>query len=77
MAVVFATEKEIEEEEEKERLLTIGNKEYFSVKDIMKWLPGSATTMKKYIRTGRIRGKKISGKWFVSREDLYIFLGGK
>ena len=77
MVVVFKTEKEMKEEEEKELLLTIGNKEYFSVKDIMKWLPWSATTIKKYIRIGRIGGKKIRGIWFVSREELYNFLGGK
>ncbi|MBA7546313.1 hypothetical protein ES705_38701 [subsurface metagenome] len=77
MKIKLITLKEIEEEEEKGRLITIGHEEYFSVKDIMKWIPWSATTIKKYIRSGKIRGRKISEKWFVSREDLYRYLGGK
>ena len=77
MKIKLVTLKEIEEEEEKGRLIKIENEEYFSVKDIMKWLPWSATTIKKYIRTGKIRGRKIKEKWFVSRADLYRFLGEK
>lgn len=77
MAVVFVTEKEIEEEEEKESILTFENEDYFSVKKLEQWLAWKAWNIRKYVRSGKIRGRKIKGKWFVSREDLYKFLRKK
>ena len=71
------TEKEIQEEEEKNELRVIGDEEYFSVKNIMEWLPVKATTIKKYLRSGKIKGRKIGRTWFVSRANFYNYLGGK
>jgi len=68
---------EIEEEEEKGLLLKILNEEYFGVKELEQWLPWKAWNIRKKIRSSKIRGRKIKGKWFVSREDLYKFLRGK
>ncbi|MBA7538582.1 hypothetical protein ES705_30859 [subsurface metagenome] len=71
------TKKEIEEEEEKGLLLKILNEEYFGVKELEQWLPWKADNIRRFIRTGKIKGRKIKRKWFVSREDLYRFLRGK
>ena len=77
MVVCFAKEKEMKEEEEKGLLLKILNEEYFGVKELEQWLPWKAWTIRKKIRSGEIRGRRIKGKWFVSREDLYNFLRKK
>ncbi|MBA7530427.1 hypothetical protein ES705_22634 [subsurface metagenome] len=77
MKIKLVTLKEIEEEEEKESVLRIKNEDYFSVKKLEQWLAGKAWNIRKYIRSGKVRGRKIKGKWFVSRKDFYRFLEGK
>lgn len=71
------TQKQVDEEEKKNELRVIEDEEYFSVKNIMEWLPVSATTIKKYLRSGKIKGRKIGRTWFVSRANFYNYLGGK
>ncbi|GAJ12064.1 unnamed protein product, partial [marine sediment metagenome] len=50
---------------------------YLTVKDLMEWLPVKATTVKGYLRNGKIQGRKIDQKWYVTRENFYRFLEGK
>jgi len=71
------TEEEIQEYDNKQALRVIGKEEYFSVKNIMEWLPIKATTIKKYLQQGRIRGRKIGKTWYVSKENFYNYLEGK
>jgi hypothetical protein len=75
--VGFSTKEEVEEEEKKYYGIWIEGIEYFGVKQLVGWYPWQGTQIKKYLREGRIRGKKIKGIWFVSREDLYRFLEEK
>ena len=70
------TKGEIDEEEEKGLLIKILNEEYFGVKELEEWLPWKKDNIRRLIRSGKIRGRKIKEKWFVSREDLYRFLNG-
>ena len=74
---VFFSEKEIKEYDNKQALRVIQGEEYFSVKNIMEWLPIKATTVKKYLQQGRIQGRKVGGKWYVSRRNFYNYLEGK
>jgi len=75
--IKFKTLQEIGEEEEKESGIWIKGVEYFGVKKLEQWLSWKAWNIRKYFREGKIRGRKIKEKWFVSREDLYKFLSGK
>jgi len=50
---------------------------YLGMKELEEWLPWKAWTIRKFIRTGRIKGKKIKGNWLVRMKDLYKFLGRK
>ncbi|GAI61165.1 unnamed protein product [marine sediment metagenome] len=50
---------------------------YSGVKELEEWLPCKARNIRKYIQTGRIKGKKIKGNWLVRMKDLYEFLGQK
>ena len=77
MVVGFATEKEIEEEEKKYSGIWIEGIEYFGVKQLVGWYPWKGTQIKKYLREGKIRGRKIKGIWFVSREGLWRVLEKK
>ena len=77
MKTVFMTQKQMEEEEENNRLSARFGIEYFTVKEIMEWIPIKASSLCKYLRKGRIKGRKIGKKWYVTREEFYNYLGGK
>lgn len=51
-------------------------KELYSVKELEKILPITPLTIREYIKKGKIRGQKIGGLWFVSKENLEAFLEG-
>ncbi len=76
LKTAILTKEEVEEEEKKGLFLTIESKEYWDVKGLLEWLPWKAWNIRKFIRTGRIKGRKIGRKWYVNREDLYSFLDG-
>ncbi len=70
------TKKEIEVEDKKYSVVLIEGVEYLDVKGLEQWLPWKKDNIRRLIRSGKIRGRKIKEKWFVSREDLYSFLNG-
>lgn len=69
--------KKIDEEKRGQESTWSKGIEYFDIKELEKWLPWKARTIEKYIRTRKIRGRKVRKKWLVSRADLYRFLEGK
>jgi len=77
MQIAFRTKEEVEEEKKENAGIWIKGVEYFDVKKLEKWLPWKRWNIRRYIRSGKIRGRKIKRVWFVSREELYNFLGGK
>ncbi|GAJ24529.1 unnamed protein product [marine sediment metagenome] len=50
---------------------------YLGMKELEDWLPWKAANIRRLIRTGKIKGKKIKGYWLVRIKDLYKFLGQK
>ena len=54
--------------------ITIRGEKYYLVIDLIKILPLTKNTIRKYIRKGRIRGKKLGKLFYVSNTDLRIFL---
>ncbi len=77
IAVVFKTKEEIEEEEKKYYGIWIEGIEYFDVKKLEEWLPWKAWNIRRFLRIGKIKGRKIKGIWFVRRENLWSFWEGK
>ncbi len=73
---IVSTRKEIEKEGRITSLWVKG-KEYFDPKILEDWLPWKAKTITEYIKSGKIGGKKLGGKWLVTRENLYRFLRGE
>lgn len=49
----------------------------YSVKELEKILPITPLTIRKYIRKGKIKGRKIGKNWYVLKSDLEVFLDGK
>jgi hypothetical protein len=56
--------------------IKIKGEEYYLVPDLIDILPIGVDTIRMYLRTGRIRGKKIGVYWYVSNSDLRRFLDG-
>jgi excisionase family DNA binding protein len=53
------------------------DKKLYSIRDLEKILPITPLTIRKYIREGKIKGHKIGKNWYVIKEDLEVFLGGR
>ena len=71
------TQKQMEEEEENDRLSARFGIEYFTVKEIMEWIPIKESQLCKKLRKGKIKGRKIGKKWYVTRQEFYNYLEGK
>jgi len=52
------------------------NSKLYSIRDLEKILPITPLTIRKYIREGKIKGRKIGKNWYVIKEDLEAFLEG-
>ena len=49
----------------------------YSIKELEKILPITPLTIRAYIRKGKIKGRKIGVNWYVTKEDLEVFLKGR
>jgi len=47
------------------------------VKDLIEILPLTKDSIKLYLRQGKIRGRKIGTRWYVSNSDLRTFLDAR
>ena len=56
-------------------IIMANNEEFLSVRELVDWLPWKDANIRKLIRSGKIKGRKIHTKWYVSRKNLYRFLG--
>jgi len=48
----------------------VGGLTLFDLKELSREIGITETTLRKYLREGKIRGKKIGTKWFVTEEAL-------
>ncbi len=48
----------------------IGNLTLYSIDDLHEILGISKMTLRAYLREGKLRGRKMGGKWFVTEESL-------
>lgn len=51
--------------------------ELFTVRECAELLQVAYRTVQNYIREGRLKGQKIGGRWYFSREELERFLKGE
>jgi excisionase family DNA binding protein len=52
---------------------TVGGLTLFDIKELSQEIGITEVTLRKYLRKGKIRGKKIGTKWFVTEEALKEF----
>ena len=48
----------------------------YSLKEVAKLLDVTERTLHNYIKTGKLKGQKIGGKWKISDENLKKFING-
>jgi predicted site-specific integrase-resolvase len=51
----------------------IKNVTLYSVPELSKRLDVTKVTIRSYLREGKLKGKKIMGKWFIPGEDVIDF----
>ena len=49
----------------------IGDKKFYSVPELAQKLNVTTATIRNYLKQGKLKGKKVMGKWFISDEDLF------
>ena len=57
--------------------IKFGDKKLYSIRELAKILPVTPLTIRKYIREGKIKGHKIGKNWYVTKENLEVFLKGR
>jgi hypothetical protein len=60
----------------KDMVIKVGKKKLYSVKDLSLMLPITPLTIREYIRKGKLKGHKIGKNWYVTKENLSLFLEG-
>jgi predicted site-specific integrase-resolvase len=62
---------------EKEMPKNIAGLNLYDLKEISKKLDVTTSTLRSYIRLGKIKGRKVAGKWLVSDEALRQYFNKK
>ena len=62
---------------DKNGYIWVNGEYYFDVNEMNKLYPLSKETIKKYLRSGEINGKKIMGVWLVKPHDFWTFIKGR
>lgn len=55
----------------------IGSLVLFDVLELSKKLNITPTTIRSYMKSGRLQGRKVGGKWFISEDSLKDFFSPK
>lgn len=55
--------------------IKLGDTTFYTTEELSKILGITLQTLRKYIKSGKLKGKKIGGTWFVDESNLKKFLG--
>jgi excisionase family DNA binding protein len=56
------------------QMIIIGDLEAYDVQEVAKKLKISVYTVRKYLKEGSLKGKKVGGHWYVTQEALKNFI---
>ena len=56
--------------------LIVNNVKLYNVKEVADMLKSTEATIRVYFREGKLKGRKINGKWRVSEDNLNRFING-
>ncbi len=51
----------------------IGSIKLYTVEELSELLDVQETTIRKYLREGRIQGRKMARRWYISEESLSVY----
>jgi len=57
--------------------IKLGEITLYSVQELSKRLNVTPITLRSYLKSGRIRGQKVAGKWYVAETSLRRFFEGE
>jgi len=56
--------------------LEVSGIKLYSVDEVAEMLKSTKPTMRAYFREGKLIGRKISGKWYITEDNLKNYLSG-
>ncbi|HUS49269.1 MAG TPA: helix-turn-helix domain-containing protein [Candidatus Paceibacterota bacterium] len=56
--------------------LEVSGIKLYSVGEVAEMLKSTKPTMRGYFREGKLMGRKISGKWYITEDNLKNYLSG-
>ena len=56
--------------------ITVGSLTLYTSEEIADVFRVTPVTLREYIKTGKIKGQKIGGKWYIPEESLKSFFTG-
>ena len=59
------------------KMVTMLKGEFYTVKELIKILPLTETSIRAYLKTERIKGVKIGNKYYIPKENIQKFLNGE
>jgi excisionase family DNA binding protein len=54
--------------------IRIGDYEFYCGMDLMEVLGCSERTIRRYLQSGRLKGMKFAGKWYISADSFHQFI---
>ena len=58
-------------------MVEILKRKYYTVEDLVGILPLTETSIRAYLKVGRIKGVKIGNKYYIPKENVTKFLDGE
>ena len=56
--------------------LEVSGLKLYSVDEVAEMLKSTKPTIRAYFRKGKIKGQKITGKWYITEDNLKNYLSG-
>lgn len=57
--------------------LIVSGVKLYNVKEVAEMLESTEATIRVYFRDGTLKGRKITGKWYVTEENLKQYIDGE
>ena len=57
--------------------LIVSGVKLYDVKEVADMLKSTEATIRAYFREGKLKGRKINGKWHITEENLKRFINGE
>lgn len=57
--------------------LIVSGVKVYDVKEVADMLKSTEATIRAYFREGKLKGRKINGKWHITEENLKRFINGE